>query len=71
MPTKVAGICDKCGNPVIQRDDETEEAIRNRLQTYEKKTAPLTDFYKDQGYYLDVEATSSQAVVEEVVSGLK
>ena len=66
MPTKVEGICDKCGSPVIQRDDETEEAIRNRLKTYEEKTAPLTDFYRDMGFYLDVEAKSSQVVVGEV-----
>ncbi len=66
MPTRVEGICDKCGSPVIQRDDETEEAIRNRLKTYEEKTAPLTGFYRDLGYFLDVEAKSSQVVVDEI-----
>jgi adenylate kinase len=70
MPTRVEGVCDKCGSAVIQRDDETEEAIRNRLKTYEEKTAPLTDFYKELGYYLDVEATSSQAVVDAVTAEL-
>lgn len=71
MPTRVEGVCDKCGSPVIQRDDETEEAIRNRLQTYEEKTAPLTDFYQQMGNYLDVEATSSQAVVDAVTAKLE
>ncbi|HEY0719702.1 MAG TPA: adenylate kinase [Gammaproteobacteria bacterium] len=62
-PTKVAGKCDKCGSPVIQRDDETEEAISKRLDTYNEKTAPLANFYRKAGMLLDVNATSSDAVV--------
>jgi len=62
-PPKVEGVCDKCGSPVIQRDDETEEAISKRLDTYNEKTAPLVDFYRGEGLLLDVNATSSDAVV--------
>jgi len=62
-PPKVEGVCDKCGGPVVQRDDETEEAISNRLDVYNEKTAPLADFYRNEGMLLDVEATSSDAVV--------
>lgn len=62
-PTQVEGVCDKCGSPVIQRDDETEEAISKRLDTYNEKTAPLVDFYEKQGVLLNVPATSSDAVV--------
>jgi len=65
-PTKVEGVCDKCGSPVIQRDDETEEAISKRLDTYNEKTAPLVDFYRNEGLLLDVNATSSDAVVEAI-----
>ena len=64
MPPKQEGICDKCGSPVIQRDDETEEAISKRLDTYNEKTAPLVGFYEKEGLLLSVEATSSEAVVE-------
>lgn len=62
-PTKVEGVCDKCGSPVIQRDDETEEAISKRLDTYNEKTAPLASFYEKQGQLMKVNATSSDAVV--------
>lgn len=62
-PTKVDGVCDKCGGPVVQRDDETEEAISNRLDVYNEKTAPLVDFYEKEGILLNVNATSSDAVV--------
>lgn len=65
-PTKVEGICDKCGSPVIQRDDETEEAISKRLDTYNEKTAPLASFYEKEGMLLSVNATSSQAVVDAI-----
>ena len=63
MPPKVEGKCDKCGADVVQRDDETEEAISNRLDVYNEKTAPLTGFYRNEGLLLDVTATSSDAVV--------
>ncbi|OQX37907.1 MAG: adenylate kinase, partial [Candidatus Sedimenticola endophacoides] len=53
-PTQVEGVCDKCDSPVIQRDDETEEAISKRLDTYNEKTAPLASFYRDAGLILDV-----------------
>lgn len=65
-PTQVEGACDKCGSPVIQRDDETEEAISKRLDTYNEKTAPLASFYRDAGLILDVNATSSDAVVDAI-----
>ncbi len=65
-PPKVEGICDKCGAKAIQREDETEEAISHRLETYNEKTAPLIDFYKEKGLLLSVPATSSDAVIEAV-----
>jgi len=66
-PPKTEGICDKCGSPVIQRDDETEEAISHRLKTYHEKTAPLVGFYEKEGLLLTVSATSS----EDVISAIK
>jgi adenylate kinase len=62
-PPKVEGVCDKCGSPVVQRDDETEEAIGKRLDTYNEKTAPLVDFYEKEGMLLTVTATSSDDVL--------
>ncbi len=66
MPPKVEGVCDKCGGKVVQRDDETEEAISNRLDVYNEKTAPLVDFYRKEGLLLDVPATSSEVVVKTI-----
>ena len=49
-PPVKEGICDKCGSPLKQRDDDKDpEAIKNRLEIYDKKTSPLINFYKEKG----------------------
>ena len=48
-PPKVEGICDKCGSELITRSDDTEEAIKVRLENYFKLTNPLTDYYEKKG----------------------
>ena len=65
-PPKQEGICDKCGAKVVQREDETEEAISHRLATYNEKTAPLIGFYEKEGLLYTVEAINSDAVVNGV-----
>ena len=62
-PPKQEGVCDKCGSPVIQREDETEAAITHRLETYNQKTAPLIGFYEKEGLLTNINATSSDVVV--------
>ncbi len=69
-PPKEDGKCDKCGGAVVQRDDETEEAINNRLDVYNKMTAPLADFYEKEGSLLTVEATSSEKVIDAIKAKL-
>ena len=49
MPSKVEGICDKCGGEVAQRKDDTKEVILDRLKTYDEQTKPLIDYYKSKG----------------------
>ncbi len=62
-PPKEEGKCDSCGGAVVQRDDETEEAISKRLDVFNEQTAPLVGFYEGEGMLIDVNATSSDAVV--------
>lgn len=71
MPSKVEGVCDKCGSPTIQRDDETEEAITKRLETFNEQTAPLVGYYEKAGNLINVNATSSDAVVEAIQAAIK
>jgi adenylate kinase len=65
-PTKVEGVCDLCGSATIQRDDETEEAISKRLDTYDEMTAPLAGYYEKEGLLITADATSSDNVVNAI-----
>lgn len=65
-PSKVDGVCDLCGSPTIQRDDETEEAISKRLDTYDEMTAPLAGYYEKEGLLITADATSSDNVVNAI-----
>ncbi|HEY3767333.1 MAG TPA: adenylate kinase [Candidatus Angelobacter sp.] len=49
QPPKVTGVCDLCGSPLVQRKDDKEEVISERLKNYERQTLPLVEFYNRQG----------------------
>jgi adenylate kinase len=69
-PPTEDGRCKKCGSPVVQRDDETEAAIINRLDTYQKKTAPLIGFYQAEGNLKNFLSLSSRETVAEIGKAL-
>ncbi|MBW8485189.1 adenylate kinase [Actinomadura parmotrematis] len=56
-------VCDDCGGRLYQRDDDKAEVVRHRLEVYAEQTAPLVQFYADEGLLVAVEATGP---VEEV-----
>jgi len=70
-PPNPDGTCKKCGSPTIQRDDETEEAILNRLEVYNQKTAPLIGFYEKEGLLKNFLSVSSKDTVEAIKAALK
>ena len=53
-PPKTEGICDNCGSAVIQREDDREETVLNRLRTYHQQTEPLIEYYRNKGKLLVV-----------------
>lgn len=62
-PPKEEGICDIDGEKLLQRDDDKVETVKTRINVYEEQTAPLIDYYNDQGILLDVDGTKS---IEEI-----
>ncbi len=62
-PPSVNWTCDVCGGEVVQREDDTEDAIRRRLQLYERATAPLLARYERRGLLAQVNGTGSPDVV--------
>ncbi|MBN2233468.1 MAG: adenylate kinase [Deltaproteobacteria bacterium] len=64
---KLEGICDLCGKELYQRDDDREEAIRERLVNYHKQTAPLIEFYTERGKLRAIPGTGS---VDDIFNGI-
>lgn len=70
MPPKKAGVCDKCGSEVYQRDDDKEEAINKRLDIYEKETIPLIQHYGKKVMRVDGSKPLKE-VAENILKALK
>jgi adenylate kinase len=54
-PPETPGVCDECGGDLIQRDDDTEETVRERLRVYEENTAPVVEQYREAGVLVEVD----------------
>ncbi len=68
-PPKVEGVCDKCGSPLYQRDDDKLEKAKNRLEVYHRETAPVADYYKGTGaLYSTVLSKSVNRMKDEVAA---
>lgn len=72
IPPKVDGICDKCGGKLIQRDDDKEEVVRNRLKVYHNLTSPLLDYYRKKGNLYKVRGDGKlEETISEILKILK
>lgn len=56
-PPRVEGKDDETGEPLVQRDDDKEEAIINRLKVYREQTQPLIDYYRSRGMLVDLDSS--------------
>lgn len=57
IPTKVEGICDRCGAELVLRDDDKPETVKKRLDVYHDQTQPLIDYYSGKGALVEVDGT--------------
>ncbi len=69
-PPKVPGRCDTDGGELVQRADDGEEVIRERLATYERQTRPLVEYYRRQGVLEDVDGSADVDAVTRRVLGI-
>lgn len=70
IPTKVEGICDRCGNKVVLRDDDQPETVKKRLDVYHEQTQPLIDYYKKQNILKTVDGTQPMEDVFGAIVGI-
>ncbi|MEJ2202301.1 MAG: adenylate kinase [Desulfuromonadaceae bacterium] len=66
-PPAVAGKCDACGGELMQRDDDQEATIRNRLDVYDKQTSPLVAYYQQAGTLITIDGMQEMAVVQDLI----
>lgn len=64
---QVEGVCDSCGGPLMQRDDDREATIRHRLDVYEQQTSPLIAFYRNEGLLASIDGMLAMDAVQEAL----
>jgi adenylate kinase len=71
-PPSREGVCDRCGGELFQRDDDSEETIRHRLEVYADQTSPLIGYYGERGLLRGVDATGPvEDVTERAINALR
>jgi adenylate kinase len=68
FPSKRADICDHCGGKLYQRNDDTIETARHRLQVYFAQTMPLIEYYREQGNLIDIDGQREISLVTEAMT---
>ncbi|WP_435076713.1 adenylate kinase [Halococcus sp. AFM35] len=67
-PPEEEGVCDECGGELIQRDDDTEETVKERIRVYHESTEPVVEYYRDAGV---LETIDGEGTPEEVWTELR
>lgn len=71
IPPKKEGVCDLCSGELIQRADDTEETVLNRIDVYNKQTKPLVDYYGKAGVIINIDGNKDlDDVLADIVKGL-
>lgn len=71
IPTKVEGVCDECGGDLVQRADDTEETVRNRIDVYKEQTMPLVEYYTNSDKIASVDGLGTlEEVFADIVKAL-
>jgi adenylate kinase len=67
----VPDVCDRCGGPLVQRPDDAEATVAERLRVYDRETAPLVTWYRDRGLLVEVAGDGAvETVTERIVAAL-
>lgn len=70
IPPKKEGVCDRCGEALVLRDDDKEETVKNRLNVYHEQTQPLIEYYTGKGILKEVDGTVPMQQVFEAITDI-
>lgn len=68
LPPKNEGVCDRCGSQLKQRSDDTYEKLMVRLDSYQKQTKPVVEFFRDKNVVYDIDASRT---IEEIYADIE
>lgn len=69
-PPRTPGVCDACGSPLVQREDDRPETVRRRLAVYAEQTAPVVEYYRARGLLHPVDGSQDPDAVAEAVEAV-
>ncbi len=67
-PPETDGVCDECGGELVQRDDDTEDTVKERLAVYERETEPVIEYYDDHPGFEVVDGDADPDAVWQALS---
>lgn len=70
IPPKQEGICDRCGGPLVLRDDDRPETVAKRLSVYHEQTQPLISYYQERGILKSVDGTQDMQAVFDAITAI-
>jgi adenylate kinase len=70
IPSRVAGVCDKCGGELYQRSDDNEATVINRLEVFQTSTQPLIEYYQRQGVLCRINAEDRATLLRDILGVL-
>ena len=66
-PPRRAGVCDRCGGELYQREDDSEATVRHRLQVYAQQTSPLLDYYRQRGQFAPINGEGAIGAIRDAI----
>ncbi len=69
-PPQTEGVCDRCGEKLVQRKDDSEKVIRERLSVYRKETLPVIDIYDTRGILVRINGHAGSEEVQRTIADL-
>lgn len=66
-PSRLDGVCDECGSALVQRDDDCEDTVLNRLEVYQLQTSPLKAYYKNAGLLRSIDGSLPIAEIQKMI----
>ncbi|MFV0520586.1 MAG: adenylate kinase family protein [Lachnospirales bacterium] len=70
FPSKIEGVCDKCGGSLYVREEDSEEVVLERLKIYKEVTEPVVDYYRQFDYFVELDGRKGSETLLEIIENM-